>query len=179
MRERFFNCIDTLVEADPKAHVKVGSDAPDDCSTLPIDASRTVVPGFAIVALCCLLAETLQVFRRETNKKGKTEEQFKAYLRRPAFGNAFADEKIAEDFARGVRHAILHEAETRRWTIQLEIPAGKIVDHDGQHYRLNRTEFYKALCVDFEDYVAELSDEKNSDLRKRFIDKMNEIAKLC
>src|SRR2546428_11046466 len=62
--ERFFTCIEALLNADSKLHVDAQPGAPPDCSTLPNDgAKRAVVPGFAIMALCCLLAETLQSFR--------------------------------------------------------------------------------------------------------------------
>src|SRR5690348_4366436 len=64
MEERFFSCIDALKQADSKHEAKQAPDAPPDCSTLPTDSENAVVPGFAIMALCCLLVETLAGFRK-------------------------------------------------------------------------------------------------------------------
>ena len=64
IRERFLSCVEALQTNDSKLDVEVPSDAPADCSTLPTGAEKdAVVPGFAIMALCCLLIETLQSFR--------------------------------------------------------------------------------------------------------------------
>src|SRR5579862_3561703 len=55
MRERFLSGIDALFAADTK---------PD---ASPSDSVQTehCIPGFAIIALCCLLIETLQGFRED------------------------------------------------------------------------------------------------------------------
>lgn len=157
--ERFFDCIDVLIAADLK--------------------SDTFTPGFSIVALCCLLTETLQVFRQKPKNKLATSDQFKQFLARAGFSNAFADPKIAESFVVGVRHGILHEAETRGWVIQRDKPTGQIIEERGGRYALNRTEFYAALQKEFRDYVRELRDPANLALRIRFVEKMDEIVGLC
>jgi hypothetical protein len=64
--ERFLSCIEALESADSRSDVSVRDDAPPDCSNLP-QRNDAVVPGFAIMALCCLLAETLQSFRCKTD----------------------------------------------------------------------------------------------------------------
>ena len=52
-----------------KLDVQIVSEAPADCYTLPDDVgTAVVVPGFAILALYCLLAETLQSFRQKPAK---------------------------------------------------------------------------------------------------------------
>jgi hypothetical protein len=66
INERYLSCIEALINGDSKQDLKVASEAPPDCSTLPKDGERPViVPGFAILELCCLLAETLQGFREK------------------------------------------------------------------------------------------------------------------
>src|SRR4051812_39300112 len=66
IKERYLFCIEVLIAADSKGDVAVPDQAPADCSSLPDDQGRpVVVPGFAILALCCLLAETLQGFREK------------------------------------------------------------------------------------------------------------------
>ncbi|HEX4168620.1 MAG TPA: hypothetical protein VHZ55_24420, partial [Bryobacteraceae bacterium] len=127
MKERFFSSIDALFAADTKPDMSPSSSGPahtDHC-----------IPGFAIMALCCLLIDTLQRFRegpapiddpagpcaypdgRCIKPPPRTAEQFKSFLRRPAFGDTFRDEAIAQKFVVGIRNGILHEAETRKWVI--------------------------------------------------------------
>lgn len=196
IKERFVSCIEALMAADSKLSVSIPAGAPADCSTLPDDDGRpVVVPGFSMMALCCLLAETLQGFREApptkpvvvgpcTYPKGQcikpsTTDQFREFLRRPAFGNAFDDEKIAKKFVNGVRNGIFHEAETRGWVIQRDRPEGQILAQKGNRYALNRSEFYKALKTEFDLYLRELRDPANSALRSRFVKKMTDIAKEC
>src|SRR5258708_6547179 len=163
MKERFFTCIDALVEADTKSDLKpLGSPSEPHC-----------IPGFSIMALCCLLVETLQGFR--TGASPYTKELFIKFLRRPAFGAAFAEEKIAECFVTGIRHGILHEAETRKWVIWRGVPS-KIAEPREDGYVLNRTLFYQAVKQEFESYLKELRDPVNLELRKKFKEKMNHIC---
>ena len=182
------------MEADSKLNVTVPNVAPPDCSTLPQDAGKqVVVPGFAILALCCLLAETLQGFRQKPPKpppasgrctfqddgkciKPTTTDQFREFLRRPGFGGAFDKEKVARSFVSGVRNGIFHEAETRGWVVRRDRPPNQILLAEGDRYTLNRTEFYRALKAEFDGYIAELRDPINSDLRLRFKKKMTDIV---
>lgn len=195
IRERFLSGIEALETADSKSDISVVDEAPADCSTLP-HGDGIVVPGFAIMALCCLLAETLQSFRCKTEMPQRldgrcsypngaciripqttTADAFKAYLRRPAFGGAFADEQIASSFVNGVRNGILHEAETRNWVIWRSEPENQIAAKEGEGYALNRGAFYRALKHDFADYLADLRKPKSLDLRVRFRKKMNDTVK--
>jgi len=166
-----------------------------DCSTLP-RKGEAVVPGFAIMALCCLLAETLQSFRCKQDVVHTPEERcsypegpciivpqtttvdaFKAFLKRPAFNGAFTDEQVASSFVNGVRNGILHEAETRRWVIWRSEPENQIVAKEGNGYALNRGAFYRALKQDFTQYLDELQNPNSVEQRLRFRKKMNDIVK--
>lgn len=154
-----------------------------------------VVPGFAILALCCLLAETLQGFRQKPPKppavsgpctyedgkciKPTTTDQFREFLRRPAFGGAFDDEKVARSFVNGVRNGIFHEAETRKWLVQCDKPQGQILAPKGDRYVLNRIKFYEALKAEFEGYLAELREGGDAALRSRFAKKMTDVVNEC
>jgi len=139
IRERFLNCIEELIDGDSKADAE-----PSDCSTNRNNIGRIVVPGFAIMALCCLLAETLQSFREKQEiDNGKeflsaasckypagkcsrpaTTGQFRKFLNRPAFNSEFSDEIVAKKFVNGIRNGILHEAETRKWRKQDRVLPG-------------------------------------------------------
>lgn len=184
MRERYFSSIDALFVADTKP----------DASSANLNRVPSCIPGFSIMALCCLLIETLQGFREsQTNDQqpagpcifpsgscikpsAGTTQRFIQFLRRPAFGGAF-DGKIANSFVRGIRNGILHEAETRKWLIWRDEPVGKIAESEDDGFALNRTLFYSALKSEFESYLRELRDPSNDDLRKRFKKKMSELCK--
>jgi hypothetical protein len=97
-------------------------------------------------------------------------------LRRPGFQGEFDDEATARSFIRGVRNAILHEAETRGWVVWRDEPEGRIVERQGDRYVLNRTAFYSALKSEFDSYLVELRNPANSDLRRRFLKKMDDIV---
>lgn len=88
----------------------------------------------------------------------------------------FDDEKVATRFVQDVRNGILHDAETRGWTIWREDPPNRIVATQGNRFILNRTALHLAVRNEFEQYVADLFDPTNEDLRRRFVDKMNKIA---
>jgi hypothetical protein len=173
IRERFFSSIDALVAADSKPDI-----------AFPTQGQSPCVPGFSIVALCCLLIDTLQGFRTRPTSVAPTgpcafpngpcvkqpvgtNEQFKLFLGRPAFGGAFTD-AAAQAFVRGVRNGILHEARTRKWVIWRNEPAASIVAVEQNGYALNRTLFYDAIRKEFESYVGELRGHSNMDLRERF-----------
>jgi hypothetical protein len=178
IRERFLSCIEAL--DDPKS-----------------STGRLIVAGFAIMALCCLLIETLQSFRKEPpslpSVKGPcsyptgpcifprttTTGLFKDFLQLPAFGGAFDKNEIAKSFIQGIRNGILHEAETRRWVIWRNKPKFRILMPYNDGYALNRTEFYKAMKSEFESYLQELIKSTNKDLRRRFVKKMDDIVKEC
>ena len=85
-----------------------------------------------------------------------TAEQFKAFLRRPAFGDTFKDEALAREFVSGVRNGILHEAETRKWLIWRDEPSGRMVEKEQDGFALNRTLFYRAVKDEFDSYLQEL-----------------------
>jgi hypothetical protein len=178
IRERFLSCVESLEDSDSHHRVPISSGAAPDCSTLPADVGgRIVVPGFAIMALCCLLVETLQSFR-EGQGSQKTKKIFKEFLKRPAFGREFVDDSVASSFAEGVRNGILHEAETRRWVIRRNEPAGRIVRELGHgRYLLNRVEFCRAVKAEFEGYAAELREPAKKDLRKKFLKQMDDVVR--
>ncbi len=186
MRERFFTSIDALIAADTKpVHEPLTQGRKDHC-----------IPGFSIVALCCILIDTLQGFRQEPTRSvtptgpclfpnascvkppSGTTEQFKSFLSRPAFSGTFREDKIARAFVNGVRNGILHDAETRKWVTWRDEPVGQIAEEQpAGGFALNRTLFYDAIKKEFESYLQKLRDPSSEDLRPRFKEKMNDIFK--
>jgi hypothetical protein len=179
MIERFFRCVDLLLRAD-KADPEGGQ----------------AVPGFAIMALCCLLIDTLQAFYTGghttspspnpcTFPRGKcalqpsTARAFKDFLANSThFNKDFHNKDVRGDFAVNVRNALLHAAETRAgWRIERTAPREAIVSGTKGNYVLNRTNFYKALTAEFEDYLGRLRNPTSIALRNSFLAQMDAIAK--
>jgi hypothetical protein len=154
IRERFLSCIDALIKADTKSELPPESQCSEICT-----------PGFSIMALCCLLIETLQGFR-EQPPPGIADE-FKSFLLRPAFADTFRDDAIASRFVSGIRNGILHEAETRRWVIWRDEPVNQIVAPEDDGFALNRSLFYKAVKEEFDLYLRDLGEPSNKLLRDR------------
>src|SRR6266852_3332207 len=69
--------------------------------------------GFAMIAICCLMVETLESFRhgwKDTADRGKSEGAFCSFFQAH---DEFRDLRpLAHEFYRAVRCGILHQAET-------------------------------------------------------------------
>jgi hypothetical protein len=180
MRERYFSAIDALLRADsgPRADVDSATlvDAPADGSTLPVDSGE-VTPGFAIVALTCLLIEALQSFRAGASRS--TKDQFQAFLERSGFaGGAFCGD-IAARFTAGVRNGLLHEAETRGWLLWRDEPTDAVVGPLGDgRFALNRTALYRAVRAEFDAYCAALA-AGDAQLRRSFCAQVDGLIRRC
>jgi hypothetical protein len=132
--------------------------------------------GFAILALDCLLVETLQQAIRGTQDtpRGDAAAYFKEFLMRPAFQGAF-DATSAELFRDTIRNGILHQAETKRSSlVRRDGPIVQITpSRDG--VIVNPVLFHLRLKDAFQDYIEELK-QPGSPLRKAFRLKMEFIA---
>jgi len=134
--------------------------------------------GFTILAIDCLLVETLQAFKdgnKETrSKQGKTV--FVKFLNNSKnLGKYFNEEnKFAEKFYKNYRNGILHQAQIKNnhlvWSI------GKVVFEQSGAMVINRTAFHKCLKDDFELYLQELRNNSNSVIRNNFKKKMDSLC---
>lgn len=195
MRERYLCCIDALERADSRApYIDTPADAPIDGSTLPSEIATT--PGFAIMALCCLLIETLQGFREGNasqtppdncptpqkcaHKVSGTNKVFKKFLTRDrgAFKGEFSED-WASRFVNGIRNGVLHDAETRQWVIWRENPSGGTVEERDGIFILDRTRFCNKLREEYKSYIDDLRDSQNEPLRRNFVQGVNGIVKKC
>lgn len=148
--------------------------------------------GFAIIVLDCLLIETLQSFREgrpnpekmERNSKKKkqtsTVDMFINFLKRPRFQEYFDDEKT-KIFYNHFRNGLLHQGEVKS--------SGRIkkgskslpmieISQDKKSLIVYRDIFHEALEAEIEDYIQELIEGKDAQLRENFIKKMNEICRV-
>jgi len=133
--------------------------------------------GFTILAIDCLLIETLQAFiegKRDT--KNQSGRMFRNFLTtHPAFSLYFNDQS-ADRFYRDFRCGILHHAEVPPDSVVWSV--GPLLRIDGKRMVINRTKFHEALKIEFESYLTDLADSRNRVLRSNFRRKMNYICQV-
>lgn len=160
IRGRFTNAIDVLVADDEKK------------------SAWDRRWGFTILAIDCLLVETLQAFREgRTDTDGVSRALSVRFLTtQPAFKPFFPTEDIASRFYYEFRCGLAHNGQVfgngRIWSI------GRLlsVNPATRQIIVNRTAFHKSLIQEIDSYVEELKDQKNAVLRQKFRDKMDFIA---
>jgi hypothetical protein len=136
--------------------------------------------GFAVMALDCLLIEMLQQFREGMGRTpaGKSKDYFIDYLTNTSFGKYF-DKRQATIFYRQIRCGILHQAELRgssKIAIGRRLPLVKYAD-DNKGLIVNRHRFHRQLLTEFDNYVAQIRNPYNIEVRNKFIKKMRAICR--
>ncbi|HEC36343.1 MAG TPA: hypothetical protein ENI39_07400 [Anaerolineae bacterium] len=139
--------------------------------------------GFAVMALDCLLIETLQQFyegKAET-PRGQSGKYFRRFLTRTSFSEFF-DTKKADVFYSSIRCGILHQAEIKG-TSRILIRSGTPLvswAQDRNGLVINRRLFHQQLECEFRHYVARLrqNDPPDEELRRRFKRKMDAICQI-
>jgi len=143
--------------------------------------------GFAVLALDSLLVETLQQFRegvpetpymiRNGRRVLASEEYFKAFLTSPYFGPGF-DDQMATLFYRTVRCGILHQAEVKESSLVRRDRPLVSLSADKKGVVVNPVLFHNRVEAGVRKYLADLRKRTERDLRGRFRDKMNHIARV-
>lgn len=132
--------------------------------------------GFTVLAVDCLLIETLGAFLdglEDTDGRSKTT--FCKFLTtRPLFKGDFT-QKLAERFYKEFRCGILHQAEisgeSKVWAV------GPLIRDDAGKLIVNRNKLHELLKAEFQNYLAELRNPANVDLRSKFRTKMDFISR--
>lgn len=142
--------------------------------------------GFAILAIDCLIIETLNQFHKGTDETtGKNWKAFRDFFQNSEhFKNEFKTSKICQVFYSHFRCGLLHQAQTKKQSkirygekrmIQLvdsaDVDKGLIVD---------RKLFHDAIKLQIKDYIKKLKNPTTSEdrtLRHNFIKKMGFIAR--
>jgi hypothetical protein len=132
--------------------------------------------GFAILAIDCLLIETLAAFRngfKDTN--GKSQEIFLEFLLgRPLFRGHFT-RSTAMQFWKEFRCGILHQAEvggnSKIWSV------GELIREESGGLIVNRTKFHQLIKQEITGYCQELLNPARVDLRANFRTKMDFICR--
>lgn len=153
-----------------------------DAVDLLINAEENLSPkkrryGFAILAIDCLLVETIQAFKDGiTDTRKKSKGLFRKFLMNsPLFGSYFSDEKQADEFYDQIRCGILHQGETKKdskvWSV------GSFLQRTEHGIIVNRTEFHKKLKKEFDQYLKDLIENTDPRLRENYRKVMNHISR--
>ncbi len=136
--------------------------------------------GFAVVALDCLLIETLQQFRegKERSPKGRSKEFFVRFLTETSFGEYFDREK-AGLFYKHIRCGIFHQAEIEgNSEINRDLPQPLSLDEGQKGLSVDIRWFHHTLEKVIGEYVATLRapGPDSDDARLKFRHKMDYIT---
>ena len=141
--------------------------------------------GFTIVAIDCLIIETLYQFYNgvdETNIEHK--KAFWCFFKQsPHFKTDFPYQEVAYKFYSHFRCGILHQAQTKMKS-KIKIGQAKMVQLSdpkdiNQGLIVDREKFHKALCHELKDYMDRLKAPKSPEdytLREHFQQKMSFIV---
>ncbi len=129
--------------------------------------------GFVIMAIDCLLIETLQAFRwgKLLSEYDPTEASLivKFLRKSPRFN--WEDWK-AYRFCKDIRNGILHQAETKNDSLIRSDGPLVTGDENENGLIINRTKFHEQVEGAFTDYLDELREESRTELRDNFRKKM-------
>ena len=134
--------------------------------------------GFAVLALDCLLIETLQQFKEgvaETPRR-KGEEYFVNFLTAAPFATYF-DRASACTFYDHFRCGILHQAEIKGSSKVWRIGALVAPTLDGRGLIINRKLFHSVLRKAFANYLRILRNRTEATLCDSFVRKMGYICR--
>jgi hypothetical protein len=133
--------------------------------------------GFVVLAIDCLLVETIQQFiEGETDGRNKSERCFKRFLKRPRFRSDFTNRKTREIFYRDIRCGLLHQAQAKnKWLVRRkQATMLQKIGTDG--YIIDVDRFHAALKDSLEDYLTELLKPESKELRDNLWKKMDHIC---
>jgi hypothetical protein len=128
--------------------------------------------GFAIMAVACLVIETLESFYEgRADTKGESKKMFRDFFNRNSALSSFG--KRNDWFFTDIRCGILHQAESRGgWKIQRK---GPLLDEHNK--TINATTFLNQLQKAVAQYAAELQSDET--IWKNFCTKVDAICTNC
>lgn len=132
--------------------------------------------GFAIMALNCLLVETMLQFEIGRNSTPNfNRDQYSNFLL-ASFPEAFVSIDCAIRFYLDIRCGILHSAQTKGHS-KLTCDNTYIVRYDGMGVTVSVEQFSSMLLNYFETYKRKLLDKSQTILRTNFINKMDFVCR--
>ncbi len=145
----------------------------------PLRVNSDKKHGFCTMAICCLMIEALESFWQGwVNTNNRSRDAFCSFFERCAGLNSplsiFSQE--ADDFYKGIRCGILHQAETTNgWRIRRDGPL-----YNPENKTINATMFHKELENVLSLYCDKLRDSDwGSDVWQKLRNKMEAVIKNC
>lgn len=140
---------------------------------------RDPYSGFVVLALDCLLAETVEQFRAGiVDGSGKSRKLIKRFLARPRFQPYF-DEDARTHFFEDIRCGLLHQAEAKEmWLVRRDRSVMLEKVELGRGFIIDVKKFHEAVRCSLQDYLDELAVPENDKLRANLWKKMDHISKI-
>jgi hypothetical protein len=133
--------------------------------------------GFVVLAIDCLLAETIQQFRDGvTDGRNRSTEMITRFLEGKCFQPDFTPE-ARKAFYLDIRCGLLHQAEAKKmWLIRRKQPSLLQETVGGESYIIDVERFHTALQTSFDDYLKAIIESGNAPLQSNLWKKMNHIC---
>ena len=134
--------------------------------------------GFAVLALDCLLIETLQQFKEGVDEtpRRKGEEYFVDFLTAAPF-SAYFTKADASTFYDHFRCGILHQAEIKASSKVWRVGPLSAPTPDATGLIINRKRFHSVLRKAFASYLVALRNRTDATLCRNFVQKMGYICR--
>lgn len=144
-----------------------------------IDDRRLMIDGFSIMALNCLLIETLLQFKNGWDETQNSNSYHYSEFLMEEFPQTFININLARKFYRDIRCGILHSAQTKngsQLTIDKEYVIKFIYTSRGKSISVDVVGISKMIKDYFFSYVEKLKDCRNEDKRYCFLKKMTYLC---
>lgn len=129
--------------------------------------------GFAVMALDCLLIETLAQFRKGLkNTKGISKKEYVGFLEECIH----MENSEAEEFYNKIRCGILHSAQTYNGA-RLSMNGKKIIENNKGTLIVSFDKMTESIISYFGDYKKKLVNGCDVELRNNFVKKMNYVCR--
>ena len=131
--------------------------------------------GFVIMAINCLLIETLYQFENGFEETKENKKEYTAFLRK-IDANAFNTNRKAESFYSNIRCGILHSAQTKKGA-RLSDEEDFVVKMENSVLLVSVKGVTNLLITYFNEYAKKLLDNNEIELRENFIKKMKYVCR--
>jgi hypothetical protein len=142
----------------------------------PFEMKSTLKSGFSMMAVACLLIETIDCFKQGVDDtRGETKQCFVRFFENEPLFVAFRTR--SEDFYHNVRCGLLHQGETKKgWRINRENDSDLL-----KLKNINAQLFISNLKLVIQNYATDLkqSDFDDSIIWENALKKMNYIIENC